>query len=87
MQIGVVSDVHGSLHALEAVVADLKNQSPDLVVHGGDLAVNGSRPAEVIDLVADLGWPGVVGNTDEMLWAPERLTEQEARAPRGRMTA
>lgn len=81
MRIAVVSDVHGSLHALEAVVADLKGQSPDLVVHGGDLAVNGSRPSEVIDLVGDLGWPGVLGNTDEMLWAPERLAEQEARAP------
>lgn len=82
MRVAVVSDVHGSLHALEAVIADLKDASPDLVVHGGDLAVNGCRPAEVIDLVGDLGWPGVLGNTDEMLWAPHRLAEQEARAPK-----
>lgn len=70
-----------SLQALEAVVADIERQSPDLVVHGGDLAVNGPRPAEVIDLIRDLAWPGVLGNTDEMLWRPERLAEQEARAP------
>lgn len=82
IRIAVVSDIHGSLYALEAVVADLKDVSPDLVVHGGDLAVNGCRPAEVIDVVNGLGWPGVLGNTDEMLWAPHRLAEQEARAPR-----
>jgi hypothetical protein len=29
-----------------------------------------------------MGWPGVVGNTDELLWRPERQREQEARAPK-----
>lgn len=82
MRIAVVSDIHGSIRALEAVVADLDRRRPDLVVHGGDLGVNGPRPAEVIDLIRELGWPGVLGNTDEMLWAPERLAEQEARAPK-----
>jgi putative phosphoesterase len=81
MRFAVVSDIHGSLRALEAVVADLEGKSPDLIVHGGDLAVNGPRPAEVIDLVRELGWPGVLGNTDEMLEDPEGLSKQEARAP------
>ena len=31
---------------------------------GGDLALTGPRPAEVIDRVRELGWPGAVGNTD-----------------------
>jgi putative phosphoesterase len=75
MRIAVVSDIHGNLSALEAVIADLRTVAPDLVVQGGDLVGSGSRPAEVIDLVRDLRWPGVFGNTDEMLWAPERLTE------------
>ena len=61
--------------ALEAVLADLKIVSPDLVVQGGDLVGGGSRPAEVIDTVRDLEWPGVYGNADEMLWMPERLSE------------
>ena len=39
-----------------------------------------SSPAEVIDRIRALGWPGVVGNTDEMLWKPERL-EQTLGAP------
>ena len=75
MRVAVVSDIHGNLSALEAVIEDLRSVSPDLVVHGGDLVGSGSRPAEVIDLIRGLRWPGVVGNTDEMLWAPQRLTE------------
>ena len=75
MRVAVVSDIHGNLSALEAVIEDLRTVSPDLVVHGGDLVGSGSRPAEVIDLIRGLKWPGVVGNTDEMLWAPDRLTE------------
>jgi diadenosine tetraphosphatase ApaH/serine/threonine PP2A family protein phosphatase len=36
----------------------------------------GSRPAQVIDRLRDLNWPGVYGNTDEMLWMPERVPAQ-----------
>jgi putative phosphoesterase len=81
MRIAVVSDIHGNLTALEAVIADLRKAGPDLVVQGGDLGGNGSRPAEIIDCIRDLKWPGVAGNTDEMLWRPERLDELAARVP------
>jgi putative phosphoesterase len=81
MRIAVVSDIHGNLTALEAVLADLRRTSPDLVVHAGDLAANGSSPAEVIDIIRELKWPGVYGNTDEMLWRPERLDELTTKAP------
>jgi hypothetical protein len=50
-------------------------------VHGGDLALMGPRPAEVVDRVRELGWPGVVGNTDELLWRPEEHERQLERAP------
>ena len=63
-----MSDIHGNLTALDAVAADLNRAKPDFVLHGGDLAASGSQPAEVIDLISQLGWPGVIGNTDEMLW-------------------
>ncbi len=59
--------------ALEAVIADLRTQSPDVVVVGGDLVGCGSRPAEVIDRIRDLGWPTIQGNTDEALWNPSRF--------------
>jgi predicted phosphodiesterase len=81
MQIAILSDVHGNLTALEAVVADLKTLAVDIVVHGGDLVANGARPAQVVDIIREFDWPGVCGNTDEMLWRPELLTELESKAP------
>jgi len=81
MRLAVVSDIHGNLTALEAVIADLRTTAPDMVVQGGDLGGSGSRPAEVIDRIRSLNWPGVMGNTDEMLWRPERLDELAARVP------
>ncbi|HEX2715952.1 MAG TPA: YfcE family phosphodiesterase [Candidatus Acidoferrales bacterium] len=81
MRLAVLSDIHGNLTALEAVLADLKTKGVDLVVHGGDLVASGARPAEVIDIIQELGWPGVCGNTDEMLWRPEVLAELELKAP------
>src|SRR3954453_3223985 len=82
MRVALVSDVHGNLAALEAVIADLRRRAPDLVLHGGDLVLSGPRPAEVVDRIRELGWPGVVGNTDEVLWGPEAQAEQVARAPK-----
>jgi diadenosine tetraphosphatase ApaH/serine/threonine PP2A family protein phosphatase len=52
------------------------------VLQGGDLALGGWQPAEVVDRVRELGWPGVVGNTDELLWRPDALDEQIERAPK-----
>lgn len=76
----IVSDVHGNLAALEAVQADLETVWPDLVVHGGDLALNGPRPADCVDRIQELGWPGVVGNTDQALWTlPDTLPENAIR--------
>jgi predicted phosphodiesterase len=75
MRIAIVSDIHGNRTAFEAVLADLRQTSPDLIVHGGDLANGGASPVEIVDQIRDLGWPGVVGNGDEMLFMPESLQE------------
>lgn len=73
MRIAVVSDVHGNLTALEAVLADLQEVQPDLIVQGGDLALTGPDPVGVVDRVRELGWPGVIGNTDAAIVDPETI--------------
>jgi hypothetical protein len=46
-----------------------------VVLHGGDLADGGSNPVGVVDRIRELGWQGVGGNTDELLYRPESLDE------------
>jgi putative phosphoesterase len=82
MRVAIVSDVHGNLTALEAVIADIEQRGVDRVLHGGDLALGGCQPAEVIDRLRELGWPGVMGNTDELLWRPEQHEIQQRKAPK-----
>lgn len=82
VRIAIVSDIHGNLSAFKAVLEDLRISSPDLIFHGGDLAANGANPAEIVDRIRDLGWPGVMGNTDEMLPMPESLAEFARQTPK-----
>ena len=65
MRIALFSDVHGNLTALEAVLADIDRQAPDLVVFAGDLCFMGPRPAECLRRERALRLPVVLGNTDE----------------------
>jgi len=81
MRVAIVSDVHGNRRAFEAVLAELRQVAPDLVVQGGDLAYGGAHPVEIIDQIRALGWPGVRGNTDEMLWSQESLSGFAAKTP------
>jgi putative phosphoesterase len=76
MKLAIVSDVHGNLAALEAVLEDLSTIKPDLIVNGGDVATNGPHPAECVDRIRELGWPGIAGNVDLALWwLPETLPD------------
>jgi predicted phosphodiesterase len=44
MRVAIVSDVHGNRRALEAVLGDLRQVAPDLILHGGDLPYGGAPP-------------------------------------------
>jgi predicted phosphodiesterase len=62
MRIAVLSDIHGNLPALEAVLADL---SPyDAVWQLGDVVGYGPQPNEVVARLADERAGGVRGNHD-----------------------
>ncbi len=65
--IAVISDIHGNLWALEAVLAELDRLGPVQVVVGGDLAFGGPKPAECVALIRRRGYPAIRGNTDEWI--------------------
>ncbi len=61
----VISDIHGNLHALEAVVRDLKNQSPRQVIVAGDIVGRGPQSQKTLELVAEHQWTVIQGNHEE----------------------
>ncbi len=67
MRVAVLADIHGNLPAAEAVLDDIRRQSPDFIVAAGDLALRGSHPAETVDLLADACDAMLMGNTDAYL--------------------
>jgi predicted phosphodiesterase len=75
MRMAVMSDVHGNLLALDAVMADIATQSVDVVVNLGDLLSGAVQPRETADRLIDLGLPTVRGNHERQLltYAPERM--------------
>lgn len=67
LTIAVLSDIHGNLAALDAVLADIATRRPDRLWVAGDLLLGGPRPAEVVARLQDLERAGahvVAGNTD-----------------------
>jgi putative phosphoesterase len=67
MRIALISDLHGNMVALRAVMERIQGQRVDRVVCLGDVATLGPEPARVIEALAELGCPCILGNHDEFL--------------------
>ena len=65
MKIAILSDIHGNLQALEAVLADIDAQQVDTVFCLGDLVGYGASPNEVIGRIRAKGFPTIMGNYDD----------------------
>jgi predicted phosphodiesterase len=73
MRLAVISDVHGNLPALEAVVTAIAAEGVDLTVNLGDLLSGYVQPAETADRLIELGLPTVRGNHErQVLTLPEQ---------------
>ncbi|MGD2067483.1 MAG: metallophosphoesterase family protein [Gemmatimonadota bacterium] len=64
MKYALISDIHGNLPALEAVLADVDRRDPDGVYHLGDLVGYAPWPNEVVEVLRERAIPGVAGNYD-----------------------
>ncbi len=80
MRIAILSDVHGNVRALEAVLADVRRRGPfDQIINAGDLSFGGPRPREAMDLLMREQYPTVRGNTDEWVAGPPREPERASK--------
>jgi protein phosphatase len=62
--VAILADIHGNFDALDAVLADLKNQHYDILIVAGDLVTNGPQPREALAKVRALNVPTIFGNMD-----------------------
>lgn len=63
VRMAIVSDIHGNLEALEAVLADISSQRCDRIICLGDVIGYGPNPCECLDLVMKMNGC-VLGNHD-----------------------
>lgn len=64
MKYALISDIHGNLPALEAVLADIDGRGLRTIYHLGDLVGYAPWPNEVVDLLRSRAIQGVAGNYD-----------------------
>ena len=84
-RLAVLTDIHGNLPALEAVIDDMQQFHPDHVIVGGDLINGVPFDAEVVGRVVSLGWTAIRGNHEFYLldYGTPRLREnmRHSRSP------
>lgn len=67
MRIALLSDIHGNLAALEAVVADLSSRGVDRIVNLGDLVSGPLLPLETAQYLLARDWLTIAGNHERQL--------------------
>ena len=78
-RVAVLTDVHGNAFALEAVLNDIRQHSPDLIVNLGDQVWGQADPLRALELQRSLGAVEVRGNNDERLVMPAEALDPALR--------
>lgn len=69
--LAVLSDIHGNLAALEAVVEDARRRGCDRFLSLGDVAGYHAQPGQCIDLLRAVGALNILGNHDSYVTSDE----------------
>lgn len=81
MKRAVISDIHGNLEALQAVLKDIDAQQLDEIVCLGDIIGYGPNPCECLDLVIKRAKWTILGNHDQAaLFDPDGFNPVALRA-------
>jgi len=68
MKFAVLSDIHSNVFALEAVIADAKKHSVDLMVNLGDILYGPIAPKATYDLLMQHDFVTICGNQDRQIF-------------------
>jgi predicted phosphodiesterase len=82
MRIAALSDIHGNLFALEAVLEDVRCRGVDITVNLGDILSGALMPAETADRLMALDLPTIRGNHERQVLSrdPERMGASDRHA-------
>ena len=81
MRIAAISDIHGNLAALDAVLADIAHRGADVTVNLGDIVSGHLQPRETAARLMALALPTIRGNHERQLLAdPARMGVSDAYA-------
>jgi putative phosphoesterase len=86
MKLAVLSDIHGNLPALEAVVADCAHRGVDAVVNLGDSLSGPLLPRETAQYLMAQDWAHLAGNHERQILddvVPRGASDEYARAQLG----
>lgn len=80
MKIAAITDIHGNLPALQAVLKDIDAEGADLIVNCGDTLGGPLESAKTADLLMSRGIPMIAGNHERQLLTlpPAQLNRSDA---------
>ncbi len=75
MKIAAISDIHGNLGALEAVLADIARRGATVTVNLGDILSGPLLPCETAERLMTLDMPTIAGNHERqvLMHVPEKM--------------
>ena len=76
-KVAVISDIHGNLEALQAVLADIKERQINRIICTGDIIAKGTHMNECVALIKEHCYAAVKGNCDEYFIGEHDLSTKE----------
>lgn len=82
MKIAAISDIHGNLGALEAVLADIERRGVTVTVNLGDILSGPLQPNETAERLMALDMPTIAGNHERqvLMHVPEKMGASDRHA-------